>query len=292
MKNLNPSRLCLMVLILNYFNSESEGALPHPTLMAEYTTKPTPTVDIDPQASWMSPSRVQHQSKFVESVIFEPQPRIMLSRSTYKVTSFIDFMPYREAFKKFETFFRKFKNNINDPDHVGPLINVNATKGESWKGPKEGKFGKRQRTRVKRNIDLSVQQDNIGKDDMVMLTQIRHMKETDMLDKNHTISRKKRFIVAASILGWKIHENKKEIEKLKGAVNTLYHQNKLQQDQILETARFLNITYGYVTENRMSINELQIKLAVINHTLIETMSEIKLVKYTIAVLTDARSALA
>ena len=42
-------------------------------------TKPTPTVDIDPQAFWMSPSRVEHQSKSVESVIFEPQPRIMLS---------------------------------------------------------------------------------------------------------------------------------------------------------------------------------------------------------------------
>ena len=312
-----------MVLILNYFNSESEGALPHPTIMTEYMTKPTPTVDIDPQASWMSPSRVEHQSKFVESVIFEPQPRIMLSQSMYKVTSFIDFMPYREAFKKFETFFRKFKNNINDPDHVGPLINVNATKGESWKGPKEGFFrvcckknvykcrlarqfrlirmetnriakvfhaiytkfisaidsmenhptsgksGKRQRTCVKRNINSSVQQDNISKDDFVMIKQITHMIEIDMLGKNHTNSRKKRFIVAASILGWKIHENKKEIEKLKGAVNTLYHQNKLQRDQILETARFLNITYGYVTENRMSINELQIKLAVINHTLIE-----------------------
>ena len=85
-------------------------------------TKPTPTVDIDPQASWMSPSRVEHQSKFVESVIFGPQPRIMLGQSTYKVTSFIDFMPYREAFKRFETFFRKFKNNINDPDHVGPFV--------------------------------------------------------------------------------------------------------------------------------------------------------------------------
>ena len=72
----------------------------------------------------------------------------------------------------------------------------------------------------------------------------------------------------------------------------MYHQNKLQQDQILETVRFLNITYGYVTENRMSINELQIKLAVINNTVIETMSEIKFIKYTIAVLTDARSALA
>ena len=108
MKNLNPSRLCLMVLILIYFNSESEGALPHP-IITEYMTKPTPTVDIDPRASWMSPSRIEHQSKFVESVIFEPQPRIMLSHSTYKVTSFIDFMPYTEAFKKFETFFRKFK---------------------------------------------------------------------------------------------------------------------------------------------------------------------------------------
>ena len=79
MKNLDPSRLCLMVLILSYFNSESEGALLHPTTTTEYTTKPTPTVDIDPQASWMSPSRIEHQSKFVESVIFEPQPRIMLS---------------------------------------------------------------------------------------------------------------------------------------------------------------------------------------------------------------------
>ena len=68
-----------MILILNYFNSESEGTLPHPTITTEYTTKSTPTVDIDPQVSWMSPSRVEHQSKFVESVIFEPQPRIMLS---------------------------------------------------------------------------------------------------------------------------------------------------------------------------------------------------------------------
>ena len=68
-----------MVLNLNYFNSESQGALPHPTITTKYTTKPTPTVDIDSQASWMSPSRVEHQSKSVESVIFEPQPRIMLS---------------------------------------------------------------------------------------------------------------------------------------------------------------------------------------------------------------------
>ena len=78
--------------------------------------------------------------------------------------------------------------------------------------PTSGKSRKRQRTCVKRNINLSVQQ-NISKDDMVMIKQIRHMIETDMLGKNYTNSREKKFIVATSILGWKIHENKKEIEK-------------------------------------------------------------------------------
>ena len=107
MKNLNPSKLCSMVLILSCLNPESEGAPPRPITTRVYMTKPMPTVAIDQKTSWMSPPRVEHQSKSVESVIFEPQPKIMLSRSKYKVTSFIDFMPYREAFKKFETFFRK-----------------------------------------------------------------------------------------------------------------------------------------------------------------------------------------
>ena len=36
----------------------------------------------------------------VEPVIFEPQ-RLDLSRSTYKVNSYIDFKPYKETFKQF-----------------------------------------------------------------------------------------------------------------------------------------------------------------------------------------------
>ena len=37
----------------------------------------------------------------VEPVIFEPQRKIKLSRSTYKVNSYIDFKPYKETFKQF-----------------------------------------------------------------------------------------------------------------------------------------------------------------------------------------------
>ena len=68
-----------MILVLSYFNSGSETAPSRPTTTRVYTTESTPTVEINQMSSWMSPARVEHQSKSVESVIFEPQPRIMLS---------------------------------------------------------------------------------------------------------------------------------------------------------------------------------------------------------------------
>ena len=69
------------------------------TTSMTYTTQPTSTKNYEQvMEEWMSPSREEHKSKYIESVIFEPQPRMLMSRSTYKVTSFIDFAPYRETF--------------------------------------------------------------------------------------------------------------------------------------------------------------------------------------------------
>ena len=52
-------------------------------------------------------------------VIFEPLQNIQASRSTYKVTSFIDFEPYLQYFQNFETYLTAFKENLekleNDP---------------------------------------------------------------------------------------------------------------------------------------------------------------------------------
>ena len=41
----------------------------------------------------------------IEPVIFEPQWKIKLSRSTYKVTSYVDFKPYKQSFKHFWTVY-------------------------------------------------------------------------------------------------------------------------------------------------------------------------------------------
>ena len=65
----------------------------------------------------------------VEPVIFEPQRKIRLSRSTYKVNSYIDFKPYKEAFKQFGYYMARFLKDIHDPHHVGNLYNINRPKG-------------------------------------------------------------------------------------------------------------------------------------------------------------------
>ena len=44
----------------------------------------------------------------IEPVIFEPQRKIKLSRSTYKVTSYVDFKPYKQSFKQFGQYMGRF----------------------------------------------------------------------------------------------------------------------------------------------------------------------------------------
>ena len=66
----------------------------------------------------------------IEPVIFEPQWKIKLSRSTYKVTSYLDFKPYKESFKQFGQYIGKFLVNLQDPNYVCTLYNVDRPKGQ------------------------------------------------------------------------------------------------------------------------------------------------------------------
>ena len=57
----------------------------------------------------------------IEPVIFEPQRKIKLSRSTYKVTSYVDFKPHKQAFKQFGQYMEIFLTDIRDPHYVSTL---------------------------------------------------------------------------------------------------------------------------------------------------------------------------
>ena len=66
----------------------------------------------------------------IEPVIFEPQWKIKLSRSTYKVTSYVDFKPYKKSFKQFGQYMGKFLVDFRDPHYVSTLYNVERHEGD------------------------------------------------------------------------------------------------------------------------------------------------------------------
>ena len=96
-----------------------------------YTTETTPK-------GWEAFERVKMSKEYqikpgsrIEPVIFEPQRKIKLSRSTYKVNNYVDFKPYKETFKQFGYYMNKFIIDLHDPHYVSTLYNVDRREGEA-----------------------------------------------------------------------------------------------------------------------------------------------------------------
>ena len=64
----------------------------------------------------------QNQNDWVHSVIFEPQPKMQLTRSSYKITSFVDFLPYLQGFQSVDRYLNDLLADINDPTYFQKLI--------------------------------------------------------------------------------------------------------------------------------------------------------------------------
>ena len=64
----------------------------------------------------------QNKNKWVHSVIFKPQLKIQLIRSSYKVTSFLDFQPFLRGFQSVNEYLNNLITDINDPTYFQRLI--------------------------------------------------------------------------------------------------------------------------------------------------------------------------
>ena len=73
----------------------------------------------------------QNTNEWVHSVIFEPQPKIQLTQSSYKVTSFLDFQPFLRGFQSVNEYFKDLTRDINNPNYfqriVSPFSNFQIT---------------------------------------------------------------------------------------------------------------------------------------------------------------------
>ena len=85
--------------------------------------------ELDDEMSEIEPLKA---GELIEPIMFELKKKIRLSRSTYKVNSYIDFRPYQDSFKKFEAYIHRFSRDLQDPDYIGALVNMHRIKEENY----------------------------------------------------------------------------------------------------------------------------------------------------------------
>ena len=99
--------------------TSAEATLP-PRLPIEY-----PEINNEDPYSLVEPIQV---GTLTEPVIFEPLRNVKFSRSTFKITTFIDFTDVIESFRAFELYLSKFLGHLTDP-HL--IYNVNSLPQET-----------------------------------------------------------------------------------------------------------------------------------------------------------------
>ena len=127
----------------------------------------------------------------------------------------------------------------------------------------------------------------LTEEDILMLKQADNLITTKFLNQTTKHKRIKRFGLAGWIMGWGLGYFT-SLRTIKDNIRTLQKQNQLQQNQIIELAHYLNITYAHVSTNRYAINNLQVQLARVNQTLMNTMKAVQFLRYTVVVITDVR----
>ena len=69
----------------------------------------------------LSPSP-QNKNDWVHSVIFEPQLKMQLTRSSYKITSFLDFHPFLQGLQSVDNYIKDLITDIEDLTYFQRLI--------------------------------------------------------------------------------------------------------------------------------------------------------------------------
>ena len=72
-------------------------------------------------ATELSDTPPENRQEWLHPVIFEPQNKIQLTRSTYQVTTFLDFAPFVNGFNNVQTYIKNFKKDIHDPAYFSMI---------------------------------------------------------------------------------------------------------------------------------------------------------------------------
>ena len=288
----------------------------------------------------------QNKNDWVHSVIFEPQPKMLLTRSTYKITSFLDFQPFLQGFQTVDTFIKDLMIDIANPAYfeklVEPIHNTpfiigtnqtNIAKFLMSPGCMLRPYACDSKLHFDQfNIEIQYIYKVFHATYKKFLTTIDHIdyhpskqydnnktrvkrsefytsyghyhsptrelspSENNFLDAflkalykvnptlHNSISRMKRTGIFTWLLGWGIFANARSISKIKDNLHTLQKQNQLQDKQIKQLAKYLNLTMHQVDKHNEMLYEMDTKLLILNKTLQNLMWTIDVIRYENSVL--------
>ena len=271
---------------------------------------------------------------------------MLLTRSTYKITSFLDFQPFLQGFQTVDTFIKDLVVDIANPAYfeklVEPFHNTPFIIGTNQTiiakflvspGCVLHPYACRSKLHFDQfNVEIQYIYKVFRATYKKFLTIIDHMDyhpsqqysqnktrikrsefytsyghyhsptrqltlyENKFLDAFlkalykinptlHTnISRMKRTGIFTWLLGWGIFTNARSISKIKDNLHILQKQNQLQDKQIKQLAKYLNLTMHQVDRHSQMLYEMDTKLLILNKTLQHLMWSIDVIRYENSVL--------
>ena len=84
-----------------------------------------------PSAAGLSDAPPENKQDWLHPVIFEPQNKIQLTRSTYQVTTFLDFAPFMNGFNNVQNYIRSFKEDVSNPAYISNIKHKSTNTGSS-----------------------------------------------------------------------------------------------------------------------------------------------------------------
>ena len=94
----------------------------------------------------------------------------------------------------------------------------------------------------------------------------------------------KRVGILTWILGWGVYTSARSISKIKDNLHTLQKQNQMQDKQIKQLAKFLNLTVHQISRHSEMLYEMDTKMFIINNTLQNLMWNIDALCYESKIL--------
>ena len=82
-------------------------------------------------AAELSDALPKNKQDWLHPVIFEPQNKIQLTRSTYQVTTFLDIAPFMNGFRNVQNYIKNFKADVSNPAYFSKIKHKSTNMGSS-----------------------------------------------------------------------------------------------------------------------------------------------------------------